>query len=403
MIQNPPNYGVIVQNNVQVTNSNLGPLGAGSGSVPLPPTSLRNVDENIRTAQTQFWSGALEHQVAHNTVVSIEYTGSRGLHLYDIKNYNGYGSGNVLLGDPVLDPAGSGKTHLTRLNPQYSNINNRGSGGDSYYHAMNIGFQTTNLHHSGLSISANYTLAHAIDDLSTTFSESNNEFSLGYTNPFNPALDRGPGDFDIRHRVVIAPLYRTPSYNGGKGLINEIIGGYEVTGIFSARTGTPFTFYDSTNNYSGYNYVRYTPIGNIPQHTFKSIPSGVSSGGTDSYVIGSLPAATSFGNPALLGYSDWGPYPSNMTARNAFRGPGAWNLDASVSKAFPITERVNLELRAEGFNVFNHHNLYIQEGLNDVGNYSPDVPQVIASKGGIGSGGPNDERRFLQFAGKINF
>jgi hypothetical protein len=408
VIQNPPNYGVIVQNNVTVTNSNLGPLGAATGSVPLPPTSLRNVDENIRTAQTQFWSGALEHQVAANTVVSIEYTGSRGLHLYDIKNYNGYGSGNVLLGDPVTDPnppAGTiAKKHLTRLNPQYSNINNRGSGGDSYYNAMNIEFQTTNLYHTGLSVVANYTLAHAFDDLSTTFSETNNAFSLGYTNPFNPSLDRGPSDFDIRNRLVVAPLYRTPSYHGGKGMMNELIGGYEVTGIFTARTGTPFTYYDTTNNYSGYNYARYTPAsGPITQHTFKSIPAGVSSGGTDSYVIGSLPAANSWGNPALLGYSDWGPYPSTMTARNAFRGPGAWNLDASVSKQFPVTERVNLELRAEGFNVFNHHNLYIQEGLNDVANTSPGVPVITASKGGIGSGGPNDERRFLQFAGKINF
>lgn len=404
VIQNPPSYAVIVQNNVQVTNSNAGPLGAASGSVPLPPTSLRNVDENIRTAQTQFWSGALEHQIAANTIVSLEYTGSRGIHLYDIKNYNGIGSGNVLLGDPVTDPANPSIQALTRLNPQYSNINNRGSGGDSYYQAMNIQFQTTNLYHTGLSLVANYTLAHSTDDLSTTFSETNNAFSLGYTDPFNPSLDHGNSDFDIRNRLVVAPIYRTPSYHGGKGLINEIIGGYEVTGIFTARTGTPFTFFDSSNNASGYNVARYTPVsGNIPQHTFKSIPAGVSGGGADSYVIGSLPAANSWGNPALLGASDWGPYPATMTARNAFRGPGAWNLDSSVSKTFPVTERVNLELRAEGFNVFNHHNLYIQEGLNDVADYSPGVPVVTASKGGIGAGGPNDERRFLQFAGKINF
>src|SRR6516165_368510 len=112
IIQNPPNYAVVIQNNTTVTNSNLGPLGGASGNVPLPPTSLRHIDQNIRTAQTQFWSAAIEQQLAPSTMVSVQYTGSRGLHLYDIKNYNGLGSGNVMLGDPLKDPI-SGKTALT--------------------------------------------------------------------------------------------------------------------------------------------------------------------------------------------------------------------------------------------------------------------------------------------------
>jgi hypothetical protein len=418
LIQNPPNYAVVVVNNVQVTNSNAGPLGASSGSVALPPTSLRNVSQNIRTAQTQFWSLSNDIQIAPNTVVSTTYTGSRGLHLYDIKNYNGLGSGNALLGDPVVDPAGSVNqttgainTALTRLNPQYSNINNRGSNGDSYYQAVNVQFQSTNLRHSGLSLVANYTFAHETDDLSTTFSESNNEFSLGYTDPFNPALDHGNGDFDIRHRFVVAPIYRTPYFSGHKGLLAEALGGYEVTGIYSLHTGTPFTFFDSTNNFSGYNVARYVPSTPLTQHTYKSIPSGQNGGGQNSYVLGTLPLANSFGNANLLGASDWGPWPANMTARNSFRGPGEWGFDASLSKTFPVAEGVSLEFRAEGFNVLNHHNLFLQEGQNDVANYNtgapnytPLPPQIIASKGGIGNnGGANDERRFGQFAAKINF
>jgi hypothetical protein len=201
VIQNPPNYAVIVINGTAVTTSNAGPLAgstapASSPCFPaacLPPTSLRHVDQNIKTAQTQFWSLAVEHQLTHNTMFSVQYVGARGLHLYDIKNYNGLGSGNVLLGDPVVDPT-TGNAALTRLNPQYSNINNRGSQGDSYYDGANLQFQTTDLAHSGLSMVANYTYAHALDDLSTTFSESNNAFSLGYTDPFNPSLDHGNGE-----------------------------------------------------------------------------------------------------------------------------------------------------------------------------------------------------------------
>ena len=404
VIQNPPNYAVVVVNNVQVTNSNAGPLAASGGSVALPPTSLRNVSQNIRTAQTQFWSLSNDMQVAPNSVVSITYTGSRGLHLYDIKNYNGLGSGNALLGDPVLDPAGTGDTALTRLNPQYSNINNRGSNGDSYYEAANVQFQSTNVRRTGISLVANYTFAHETDDLSSTFSSSNNAFSLGYTNPFNPGFDHGPGDADIRHRLVIAPIYRTPYFTGKHGLLAELLGGYEVTGIYQVHTGTPFSFFDSTNNASGYNIARYTPAsGNVTRHTYKSIPSGVGGGGDNGYIIGTLPAANSFGNPNLLGISDWGPFPAAMTSRNAFRGPGEWGFDTSLSKTFPIAEGVNLELRAEGFNILNHHNLFLQEGQNDVANYAGN-PEIIASKGGIGNnGGANDERRFGQFAAKINF
>ena len=86
-------------------------------------------------------------------------------------------------------------------------------------------------------------------------------------------------------------------------------------------------------------------------------------------------------------------------------------MNVSVSKTFPLYERYNLELRAEGFDVTNHHNLYIQESQLDANNYNgvnsgtPAInPEVIASKGGVGAnGGANDERRFLQFAAKINF
>ncbi len=412
VIQNPPNYAVIVINGTTVTNSNAGPLAGSSGSVPLPPTSLRHVDQNIKTAQTQFWSLAVEHQLTHNTMFSVQYVGARGIHLYDIKNYNGLGSGNVMLGDPVIDPV-TGNAGLTRLNPQFSNINNRGSEGDSYYDGMNVQFQTTDLHHSGLSMVANYTFAHALDDLSTTFSESNNAFSLGYTNPFNPSLDHGNGDLDVRHRLVLAPIYAEPFFKNAHNIMGEAVGGWQLAGIYQVHSGTPFNFFDSTNNISGYNLARYTPASSLTQHTFKSIPSGVTGGGANSYVIGTLPAANSWGNPVFAavdpadypnGISDWGPYPSTMTARNSFRGPGMWNLDAVLSKTFPIHERMNLEFRAEGFNIFNHHNLFLQEALSDVFNYSPGPPQVVASKGGIGNaGGANDERRFGQFALKLNF
>jgi hypothetical protein len=100
-----------------------------------------------------------------------------------------------------------------------------------------------------------------------------------------------------------------------------------------------------------------------------------------------------------------------MTNRNSFRGPGFWNVDMAVAKTFPIHEKVNLEFRAEGFNILNHHNLFLLEGDNDASSefattdsQGNNEPLVLAAKGGIGNGGgANDERRFGQFALRINF
>ncbi len=81
-------------------------------------------------------------------------------------------------------------------------------------------------------------------------------------------------------------------------------------------------------------------------------------------------------NP-IVGLSDFGPFPANMTRRNIFRQPGVWNgLDLGVFKDFKFTERFNLQLRAESFNVFNHSNLYVQ--IYD--NFSPFV--VVDAKRG---------------------
>jgi hypothetical protein len=115
-----------------------------------------------------------------------------------------------------------------------------------------------------------------------------------------------------------------------------------------------------------------------------------------------------------------------MMARNSLRGPGAWNLDAAVQKNFKLTERFGLTFRAEGFNVFNHHDLFAYTGnlgyetvsASPTGAGAPFVPawfgtsnsngvaEVSGLKGGLNSlavGGNHDERRFGQFSLRLNF
>ena len=144
VIQNPPNYAVI-----SVTQRNRRPgrhaaylhtttwvrwlvqeAPAAATRTYLPGTScfpnpsLRAVQQNIPTAYVQFWSGAIDYQVMKNSVLSFEYTGSKGTHEYDIANLNAGGYGSEFLGDARVP---------NRLNYQYSNINYRGADGFNGY------------------------------------------------------------------------------------------------------------------------------------------------------------------------------------------------------------------------------------------------------------------------------
>ena len=95
-----------------------------------------------------------------------------------------------------------------------------------------------------------------------------------------------------------------------------------------------------------------------------------------------------------------------MTHRNAFRGPGAWDFDLSLSKNFAVTERFKLEFRAEGFNIFNHHNMYVDGFDLDAANFPAGSVIVDGKKGGLGNlanNGNHDERRFGQFALRLLF
>ncbi len=423
VIQNPPNYATMQLTSdpsggpLMVTASNFGPLGASSGVIPIPSSSLRHVAQNINTAQTQFYSLSLERELARNTVFALEYAGAHGVHLYDIAAYNQLGGGQVYLGDP-FDPT---NPVYTRPNDQYTGINTRGSGGTSRYNALNVRLQSQNLRNTGLSITANYTYSHSLDDLSSTFSDStggasNGIGNLGYLDPRNPKLDWGSSDYDVRHRAALTMVWETPWAKNGTNWVHQVFGGYAVVPVFTVHSGVPFSIFDSSNSLNGsagYGIPRYVPTGAIS--TLKA-GSPVNSGLQNDFTVLNLPPGNLNPFDPTLGVSDFGPYPSDMTRRNAFRGPGWWNFDLAASKTFSLTERVKLQLRAEGFDLFNHHNLYVNALALDVANYTSTDPTtgvvtalpitVPALKGGLNTnavGGNHDERRFGQFALKVTF
>lgn len=352
VIQNPPNYGVLSFTNVAISTNPVGPF-SGTGTRTLPSVTLRAVDPNIRTAYAHSWNAAVEYQVFRNSVLSLEYAGSKGSGLYTIQNINRPFS-NFLNG-------GNGGA---RLNTQYGNINFRDDNGFSNYNAMNVSFRSGELFKSGLSLTANYTWSHAIDNVSSTFSEGDvGNYGLGLVDPFNPKLDRGNADFDIRHRFVTSGIWAIPFAKDTKGIAKQILDGWQISYIFTARTGQHYTLYDCT-----FGFVI------CPR---AAVTSSIRTRGSDNPALAGtnvfnyidyanlFNSAGGFVNP-IAGTTDFGPYPSNMIGRGAITGPGNWNLNLGISKRFFLTERYNLQFRAEMFNAFNHANLYIDGTTLDV-------------------------------------
>jgi hypothetical protein len=399
-----------------VTNENLGPLGESTGVNYLPPVELRHLDQNIEVAQTQFWSLAVQHQLMPGTVVEISYSGATGSHLYDLANVNQVGAGQVYLGDPVVQDAVncqySGITNLitgvaeclTRPDAQYTDINMRGSAAGSAYNAMNLRFQTQNLHNTGLSMTANYTWAHSLDDLSTTFSDGLGQTydgSLGYTSLADPGLDWGNSDFDVRNRLSVAPIWETPWFkHGGTAIEKEVLGGWALSGIYTARGGIPFSVFDLTNDETYYTVPRLEPATAFTSYKVSKSPTAVRPNLFNALAVPAPKSEVPYSS--AMGISDFGPFPADMMRRNSLRGPGAWNVDAALHKTFPITERFGVEFGAEGINVFNHHNYYVNTTTLD----DPGVTEIQELRGGLGSlatGGNHDERRFGQFSLRMDF
>lgn len=387
VIQNPPAYAVLsLFNNVDVPNlrittDNAGPLG---GTTPptkvLPVTSLRHVRQDVVNAYAHFYSFSFNRELGRGNLLSVEYSGSSGAKLYSIDPLNITGSGAFYLGDANPN---------SRLNNQYSNINGRGNLGYSHYNALIVGLDGNNFRNTGMQFTLHYTYGVARDNLSSTFSEGAFNSNLGMTNVYIPSLDYGYADFDVRHRFVGSLIWQIPYAKSWTGVSKALFDGWTISGIFNARTGTPFTVFDSAN--ANLAAPRLVANGPLQVHV-------VDTGAPNffNYLDLTGQPVGAFGSPLCGGCSDFGPYPANMTRRNQFRGPGIWNFDAGIYRTIRFSERYSLQLRAELFNAFNHANLYIAPGTQDVGNGFVGAAKGITPNGNV-------ERRNVQLAVKFIF
>ena len=336
---------------------NGGPFAGTPGvTKTIPFGSLRHVDQNISTAYVHQYGVSFQKQLNDSWTGSVDYNGSTGRQLYDLADVNKRGA--ALIYEGVGSPT-------ARPNPQYGAFNTRGNRGRSQYHGVTFSLDSREIAETGVMLTSRYNLGWAKDNLSETFSQGNNgNYNTGYLDAFDPMLDYSAAEHDVRHRVSISAVWNIPYQgSGGKG---AALGGWQVNGIFTGRSGYPFSVFDCTNATTV--CMRAVDPGDMD----KNVGSGVPTGNPNEYELLDLTpllgSAGSYINP-LTGNTDFGPYPSDMTERDAFRGPGAWNINMGINKRFRFGTKA-VQARFEVFNLFNHANMYVRTDNTDISSTS---------------------------------
>jgi hypothetical protein len=300
------------------------------------------------------------------------------------------------------------------LNPNYGNLRVWENVANSSYHGLQVSLKQQLSH--GLQFGGNYTWSHSIDSGSSWHSgaTSANGFAGGdgyTTDQTLPQLDRGNSVFDIRHRLTFNVVWEMPFLRERHGFVDTVLTGWQLNGIFSLQTGA---------HWSPYSGNEFTPSdlqdapgfpGACDPATFD--PAHCVNTGSDynlDRVANDRPnAIANHVDATRAQWADGFNLPDNFFSapclgcvgnlgRNTFVGPGYWNLDISLFKNFRLSDRFQLQFRAEAFNVFNHTNF--QLGVADVGRPSDNnrLPSPLFGKAG-GTFSP----RNLQFGLKLSF
>jgi hypothetical protein len=377
----PPLVQVPTQFNVSGYN-NIGGTGL------LFPLNVVSIPDKAIWPYMQQWHLDIQHDIAHNTIASLSYVGSKGTHLgrkYELNqlqavptsgnpyiatgasisgadcgtinettnssgqvvatatvngvNYTGTGGGQVATNllvacgnDPNPFRPFRGIGDITRLD----------NGATSSYNALQAELRRTV---GKLQLNVSYTFAHSIDDASDggLFGDG------GILNAYDFAAFRSSSNFDQRQTFTTSAVYDLPFFKGS-GLRNKLLGNWELSGIGNWMTGTPFSVYNGAAN---------------PDNAGLGNGVSASAGAGQSYadVISNPYQNVPVLNPA----TGFGPFIANPNAfaapvgltlgnsgRNFLRNPGHWNIDMALFKHFPIKESLAFEFRAEAFNIFNH-------------------------------------------------
>ena len=310
----------------------------------------QTVDQGFENAYLQSWNMNVQHELTPDLALMVGYIGSKASHLITRRNINQPVSGlrpytQLSSNSPILPGTALG------------NITQAESSGNSSYNALWIGATKRLAHH--LQFNASYTWSKSLDY--TSFSTG----GILVQNSNDLHAERGLSDFDARHRVVVSALYELP-FRG-----SELVEGWQLASIVQSQSGNPLNIVVSNSTVNGVaNTLRPDVTG--PINVIGNVDRWF-----DSSVF--IPVAR-FGN---LG-------------RNVVIGPRFDNIDFSVIKNTSLSESVDLQFRAEFFDVFNHAN-FGRPG-NVVGTQS--FGRITSTRFPTGESGSS---RQIQFALKLSF
>jgi hypothetical protein len=379
-----------------------GPVTANGGVGPISPTAVppsitpSGVYPTLRTAYSLQWFLGVQQQFLRDYGLTINYVGTRGVGGYTREDYNRFD------GD-VCNPT-TCHYYATRYAPGWGAITYVTNESQSTYNGLNAQFKKS--YSNQLTFVANYTFGKVLDNvteggLGDYFNV--NAYGINYSGVMDiehPNLDRGPSEFDVRNRFTASAIWNLPSPQS-KGVVHALLGGWQGNAIVTLQSGRPFDvdctlgWYDGCDfNMDGDNYAR------------PNLPVGIQqSGFSNQQFVNGL-----FGNPTITLYGptfesrtstaierfcpnglnsilDFGPVFSGPDAqcipvgsngdlgRNSFRGPAFKDVDLGLFKNTKVSERLNVQFRAEAFNLFNRVNLY-----NPIGNMgSPQFGQSVTA------------------------
>jgi hypothetical protein len=284
------------------------------------PAAPKAIARDRKDQYYENWDFNVQQKLAANFLMQVGYVGGEGHHLWDKITTN--------LLNPVTQQ---------RYNPAFAAFGVKENNSNNNDNALQVSLQRrlTN----GWFWQSQYMWSHGITDSSAGAGDS-----AAFQNQACRACDRSNSSYDVRHNFVTTSIYQLPfgkgrQYMNDGGISDRILGGWELSGLFTARTGLPV---------------------NISMKPKTTPLDGNTSGQRPNYIGGSIYAdpqtvsATTDGwfNPNAFAYPAPGAY-GNLGRNNAF-GPGMYQIDSALHKQFALSERFHLDFRGEAFNLFNH-------------------------------------------------
>jgi hypothetical protein len=294
------------------------PVTASGGARFFLPMSIQEWDPAFRDATVQQWNINVQRQIA-SWVTTVAYVGGLGRHLFLTSEIN----------PAVYGRAGANADARRLYAPYYSSILDQMSTGSSSYNALQVTANKRLSH--GLTVLLNYTWSKLIDDAS-------DDGTLPF-NPFNLSANRAVSDNDVPHRFAGSFVWQVSGVAQHGGLLRAVTSGWEVNGIVTQQSGSPFNVLSGVDNSrSAVNADHADQI-------------------ADWRLSGDRPEADRIGryfNTSAFVVNAPGTF--GDTARNLLRGPRKSNVDLGLAKSFVMAGHRRVQFRAEAFNLLNHAN-----------------------------------------------